>query len=90
VHELAASKRGAQLTIGMERLRNLAGPFQRIGLSATVGDPAEVGRFLTGGRGCAIRTVDVGSKVSVTVREPTVTEEDEALAGELLTDEEIA
>jgi len=90
VHELAASKRGAQLTIGLERLRVLAGPFQRIGLSATVGDPAEVGRFLTGDRGCAIRQVEVGSKVSVAVREPEITDEDERLAGELVTDPETA
>ncbi|WP_121821454.1 DEAD/DEAH box helicase [Halostella salina] len=90
VHELAASKRGAQLTVGLERLRELAGPFQRVGLSATVGDPAEVGRFLTGGRGCTVRSVDVGSKVEVTVREPTVTDEDERLAGELMTDAETA
>jgi ATP-dependent Lhr-like helicase len=90
VHELAASKRGAQLTIGLERLRVLAGPFQRIGLSATVGDPEEVGRFLTGDRGCSIRQVEVGSKVSVTVREPQITEEDETLAGELVTDPETA
>jgi len=90
VHELAASKRGAQLTVGLERLRELAGPFQRVGLSATVGDPAEVGRFLTGARGCTVRSVDVGSKVDVTVREPAVTDEDERLAGELLTDAETA
>ncbi|MFT4890510.1 MAG: ATP-dependent Lhr-like helicase [Halobacteriales archaeon] len=90
VHELAASKRGAQLTIGLERLRVLAGPFQRIGLSATVGDPEEVGRFLTGDRGCAIRQVEVGSKVSVAVREPEITEEDDVLAGELVTDPETA
>ncbi len=90
VHELAASKRGAQLAVGLERLRDLAGPFQRIGLSATVGDPGEVANFLTGGRPCEIREIDVGSNVSVTVRKPEVTEEDERLAGKLMTDPETA
>ncbi|WP_290814674.1 DEAD/DEAH box helicase [Halovivax sp.] len=86
VHELAASKRGAQLSVGLERLRRLAGPFQRIGLSATVGDPAEVARFLTGERPCEVREIDVGSNVDVTVREPTVTDEDRELAGTLMTE----
>ncbi|WP_435332981.1 DEAD/DEAH box helicase [Haloarchaeobius sp. TZWWS8] len=90
VHELAASKRGAQLTIAMERLRELAGPYQRIGLSATVGDPAEVGAFLTGGRDCAIREVSVGSNLDLRVLEPEVTEEDERLAGKLMTDATVA
>ncbi|SDQ97824.1 DEAD/DEAH box helicase [Natronobacterium texcoconense] len=90
VHELAASKRGAQLAIGLERLRDLAGEFQRIGLSATVGDPEEVGGFLTGGRPCEIREIDVGSNVDVTVREPEITEEDEQLAGKLMTESDTA
>ena len=106
VHELASSKRGAQLTIGLERLRELSGPFQRIGLSATVGSPEEVGRFLTGYRGEGGRTaasraspggrafeiveIDAGSKVDFEVRWPEVTPEDEALSGELATDAEIA
>ena len=90
VHELASAKRGAQLTVGLERLRELAGPFQRIGLSATVGSPAEVGKFLTGDRGFEIVEVDVGSDVSFTVTHPEVTPEDEQLAGQLATDAEIA
>jgi ATP-dependent Lhr-like helicase len=90
IHELAVSKRGAQLTVGLERLRELAGPFQRVGLSATVGDPAEVGAFLTGDRGCAIAEVDVGSRLEVDVLAPEVTEADEALARELMTDGEVA
>ena len=90
VHELAASKRGAQLAIGLERLRELAGPFQRVGLSATVGDPEEVGRFLTGDRGCVIAEVDVGSKLDIRVRTPEITDEDENLAGELMTTNAVA
>ncbi|QLG27255.1 DEAD/DEAH box helicase [Halorarum halophilum] len=90
VHELAASKRGAQFTIAMERLRALAGDYQRIGLSATVGDPEEVGRFLTGDRGCEILEVDAGTNVHLDVVSPEVTQEDERLAGELATGADIA
>ncbi|WP_247004989.1 DEAD/DEAH box helicase [Halosolutus gelatinilyticus] len=86
VHELAASKRGAQLAVGLERLRDIAGGFQRIGLSATVGDPGEVANFLTGGRACEIREIDVGSNVDVAVCRPEITDEDETLAGKLMTD----
>ncbi len=90
VHELAASKRGAQLAVGLERLVELAGEFQRIGLSATVGDPDEVGRFLTGDRGCVHVAVDAGSRLDLAVRVPEVTDEDRRLAGELATDPDVA
>ena len=90
VHELAGAKRGAQLSIGLERLVELAGDFQRVGLSATVGDPHEVGAFLTGGRGCEIVEVDVASKVDFEVREPEVTDADERMANELMTSPEMA
>ncbi|MFB6205499.1 MAG: DEAD/DEAH box helicase [Haloglomus sp.] len=90
VHELAAAKRGAQLTIGLEHLREYAGNVQRVGLSATVGDPTEVGRFLTGGDEPTIVEVDVGSRLEIEVREPTVTERDERLAGRLMTEANVA
>ena len=61
IHALARDKRGSHLSLSLERLEALAGPFQRIGLSATQKPLSEVAKFLVGvGRECDL--VDVGHR----------------------------
>jgi len=62
IHAVAQDKRGAHLTLSLERLDRLAGRrLQRIGLSATQKPVEEIGRLLTGADGvCTI--VDVGHR----------------------------
>jgi len=51
VHQLVQDRRGTQLAIALERLQDATTiPFQRIGLSATVAEPATVSHFFGGGR----------------------------------------
>jgi ATP-dependent Lhr-like helicase len=51
IHAVAGTKRGAHLTLSLERLDGLLDkPAQRVGLSATVRPVEEISRFLSGGR----------------------------------------
>ena len=51
VHELLSSERGSQLTLCLERLQmNSAFPLNRIGLSATVGNPLTASKFVAGAK----------------------------------------
>ena len=92
VHELADSKRGSQLSLALERVRNLVGKeFQMIGLSATIGTPQKVAQFLVGdNRTVEIISVPVAKMVSLQVIFPQPTDEDGKLAGKLYTHPEVA
>ena len=89
VHELACDERGFQLAVGLERLNELTKQtghdFQRIGLSATVGVPDEVARFLGGKekeefRDVTILEVDVTKHIDIRVELPSVKKNDYAFA----------
>jgi len=92
VHELADSKRGTQLTLALERVRNLINKeFQTISLSATVGNPQKIAQFLTGThRPSEIIRVAVPKKVNLEVIYPKPTQEDTQLASKLFTHPEVA
>ncbi len=62
IHAVAGDKRGAHLTLSLERLDGLVeGRLQRIGLSATQKPISDVSRLLTGaGRECDL--VDIGHR----------------------------
>ncbi len=92
VHELADSKRGSQLSLALERIRNLIGKdFQMIGLSATIGSPEKVAEFLVGeGRSVEIERVPVAKMVKLQVIYPKPSEEDARLATKIYTHPEVA
>ena len=59
IHAMLPDRRGAHLAVSLERLERLAGPVQRIGLSATQKPMREVASYL-GGRGRDVVTIDTG------------------------------
>jgi len=92
VHELSEDKRGSQLSVGLERLRDVAEKeFQMIGLSATVGTPEKVAQFLVGtGRECEVVRVPVEKTLSLKVVTPRATGDDRILAEAIYSYPEVA
>ncbi len=92
IHELANDERGAQLAVALERLFELTTKkghgFQRIGLSATVGTPGEVARFLGGieqgsFRDVKILEVDVTKHIDIKVELPSIKKSDYSISNHL-------
>jgi len=70
VHALAESKRGDQLMLALARLETLAPGLRRVGLSATVEDPAAIARFLARHPDpCAIVHADPGPDPDIAMLE---------------------
>ena len=92
VHELAEDKRGSQLSVGLERLRDAVdNELQLVGLSATVGSPERVARFLVGvGRDCEVVRVPVEKSLSLKVVAPRPTGEDRILSEAIFSYPEVA
>lgn len=91
IHSLADNKRGVHLSLTLERLQNLSGPFCRIGLSATVHPLERVASFLVGYqegqlRDCKIVDVNYLKKLDMKVLCPVedIVESDPEETGEAL------
>ncbi|MEM3956935.1 MAG: ATP-dependent helicase [Thermoproteota archaeon] len=76
IHELCSSKRGAHLSLSLERLRSFSGQdFQRIGLSATIHPLEKIAAYLAGyedssPRPCTIVDVHASKKFELRVVSP--------------------
>ena len=92
VPELAEDKRGAQVTVALERLFEFTKhEFQRVGLSATVGNPEKVAKFIAGNdRPIKIVEVSLIKGYKYSVECPMPTEPDYELAEKLRTAPEAA
>jgi len=92
VHEFAEDKRGSQLSLALERLRWITKrEFQIIGLSATIGSPEKVGRFLVGvDRQVSIIKVPTARYMEFQVLFPSPKPEDYELASKLFAHPEVA
>jgi ATP-dependent Lhr-like helicase len=92
IHELAEDKRGSQLSLALERLRWVTmKDFQTIGLSATIGTPEIVAKFLVGSdRKAEVVKVPIARKMRLEILFPQPSSSDYELSSTLYTHPEVA
>jgi len=83
LHELLNDKRGVQLSLALERLVNFAGEFQRIALSATIGDLETAAKFIFGERDHEIVYYYQEKRYQIEVLYPKITKKDEEMSKKL-------
>jgi ATP-dependent Lhr-like helicase len=66
VHELIGNKRGVQLSVGIERLSEIAN-FQIVGISATISEEDKVAKFLFGQRDYKIVKVEKNREMKIKI-----------------------
>lgn len=76
IHDVVDNKRGAQLSMGLERLEEIA-EFKRIGISATVANEFEVGKLLCGQRPYTV--VEAGKKRKMDISVEYISQQEKRL-----------
>lgn len=91
IHEICDSKRGVQLSLALERLKALAGhDFQILGLSATVGAPEHVAKFISPNKPIEILKAKQEKPIQIQVISPKTEMGDGKIARKLFTSPETA
>lgn len=77
LHELYYNKRGAQLAVALERLGEVAEGYQRVGISATIGDIDEAARFLFNKAQYRLISSPIKKQIDITIEMPVKPEKDD-------------
>jgi ATP-dependent Lhr-like helicase len=90
VHEIVDSKRGVQLALALERLKQLCGKFQLIMLSATIGNPEKVAKFFCPQEEIKIIKAQTAKQMEIKVVLPQPGIKDEEIAEKIFSSKETA
>jgi len=82
LHSLVESKRGVQLCLGLQRLRRVAGEFQVVALSATVGSPEVAAQFIFGDRKRTVVNAEAAKEFAYSIEYPVPDPSDRTTARE--------